>query len=468
VSESVSKSTVCFPNTAWWRGVVALLSLIFLAGFLPAVARQSGSKRGSSHSTAAKRAATAKTKGKTKTVARKPARTSRRTVHSARRRVARRHTAVRRRTTTTRKRAVRRHAVSRRRVAARRRPVHHRATRRVLHRRRRARRVRYRWRPNPTAGDFTKFDDPMVRQAAIAALGPYYGSVVAVNPNNGRILAVVNQKLAFSSGFEPCSTIKPVIALAALRQGLINGNTMIRVGRRASINLTEAIAHSNNAFFAELGRRLGFATVSRYAHLLGLGQRAGWDMPEEHPGTFPSAPPPAWRGGIGKMTSFGEGIRITPLQLAAEMSAFANGGSLYYLQYPRTEEQVKDFTPRLKRRIDLAPYAADIREGMLGAVEFGTARESYTPDGELVYAKTGTCTDETRGGHLGWFVSYAAADAEHNRPKLVLVVLLRRYGPRVSGPHAAKVGGRIYRRLYMKNFFSADNEGWRESSSDNR
>jgi penicillin-binding protein 2 len=358
-------------------------------------------------------------------------------------------------------------AVAHHRVAYRR-PVRRVVTRRVTHRRY-VRRVRYAPRFDVTEGDFTKFDDPVVRQAAIAALGRYYGSVVALDPNDGRILAIVNQKLAFSSGFEPCSTIKPVIALAALREGLINGNTMIRVGRRYSINLTEALAHSNNEFFAELGRRLGFQTVTRYAHLLGLGEPAGWDMPEEHPGTFPTAPPPPWRGGVGKMTSFGEGIRITPLQLAAMMSTFANGGSLYYLQYPRTEEQVKDFTPRLKRRIDLAPYADAIREGMLGAVEFGTARESYTPDGELVYAKTGTCTDVTRGGHLGWFVSYASSDdSVQHHPKLVLVVLLRRYGPRVSGPHAAEIGGRIYRSLYMKNFFSADNSSADTTSADNQ
>ncbi len=343
-----------------------------------------------------------------------------------------------------------------------------RRTRRVVRHRYSSRYRYYGRRFDPAAGDFTRFDDPLVRQAAIAALGPYYGSVVAVNPNNGRILAIVNQKLAFSSGFEPCSTIKPVIALAALKEGLINRNTRIHVAPRFSIDLAEAIAHSNNAFFAELGRRLGFATVARYAHLLGLGQRAGWEMPEEHPGTFPAAPPPPWRGGIGKMTSFGEGIRITPLQLAAEMSAFANGGSLYYLQYPQTEEQAKDFTPRLKRRIALQPYAAAIRQGMLGAVEFGTARESYTPDGELVYAKTGTCTDETRGGHLGWFVSYVSEDGLQNRPKLVLVVLLRRYGPHVSGPHAAEIGGRIYRRLYMGNFFSVNNDAWRGLSSGDR
>ena len=51
---------------------------------------------------------------------------------------------------------------------------------------------------------------------------------------------------------------------------------------------------------------------------------------------------------------------------------------------------------------------------------------------------------------------------------LVLVVLLRRYGPHVSGPRAARIGGRIYRRLYMQNFFSADNDAWGESTSDER
>ncbi|HVB34300.1 MAG TPA: penicillin-binding transpeptidase domain-containing protein [Patescibacteria group bacterium] len=424
---TVSKATMWNSWILRCPGALAFFLLSFLAGLLPAAAQQA--------------AATAQTVPAQQT----PARTASAEHATIRHKTPRhaRHVAVHRR------RAVRHNRV---RVAAR----------RTARRRHYVRRVRYYpSRLNPTAGDFTAFDDPVVRKAAIAALGRYYGSVVAVNPNNGRILSIVNQKLAFSSGFEPCSTIKPVIALAALKQGLITSSTMVRVSRYNSLNLTEALAHSNNEFFAEMGRRLGFDVVSQYAHLLGLGERAGWDIAEEQPGTFPIAPPPAYRGGIGKMTSFGESIRITPLQLAAMMSVFANGGSLYYLQYPRTGKQAQDFTPRLKRRIDLQPYAQAIREGMLGAVEFGTARESYTPDGEMVYAKTGTCTDETRGGHLGWFVSYASPDLLQNHPQIVLVVLLRRYGYRVSGPHAAEIGGRIYRQLYLQNFFSAEN---RESS----
>src|SRR5271165_12803 len=125
---------------------------------------------------------------------------------------------------------------------------------------------------NSAKGDDAAFDDPVVRQAAVAALGPYNGSVVALDPNNGRILSIVNQKLAFSSGFIPCSTIKPVIAVAALEEGVVTRDTMIPVAPRRYLNLVEALAHSNNAFFEELGRRMGFDTVSRYARLLGLGE----------------------------------------------------------------------------------------------------------------------------------------------------------------------------------------------------
>src|SRR5689334_19471683 len=64
---------------------------------------------------------------------------------------------------------------------------------------------------DPSAGDVTQFDDPIVRQIAIDALGHEQGSVVAIDPSDGRILSIVNQKMAFSAGFEPCSTIKPFV-----------------------------------------------------------------------------------------------------------------------------------------------------------------------------------------------------------------------------------------------------------------
>src|SRR5437899_12635593 len=242
-----------------------------------------------------------------------------------------------------------------------------------------------RYRGVPTFADSTKtddgaYDDPVVREAAVSALGRYNGAVVAVDPNSGRILTVVNQKIAFGDGYIPCSTIKPAIALAALEENVITRDTMLRVGRRKYMNLTDAMAHSNNVFFEQLGSRMGFDTVSKYGRLLGLGELAGYNLPDEHPGSFPTAPPAY--GGVARMSSFGEGIQVTPLQLAALSAAFANGGTLYYLQYPHSQEEVQNFTPRVKRELNIALILPEIREGMLAAVLYGTGKSSFDRGGD--------------------------------------------------------------------------------------
>ncbi len=297
--------------------------------------------------------------------------------------------------------------------------------------------------------DVTSFDDPIVREALVEALGKYNGAVVAVNPNTGRILSVVNQKIAFGEGYIPCSTIKPTIALAALEENVITRDTMLRVSRKKYMNLTEAMAHSNNVFFEELGRRMGYDTVAKYARLVGLGELAGYNLPEEHPGAFPSAPP--LFGGIARMSSFGEGIQMTPLQLVSLAAAFANGGTLYYLQYPRTQEEVENFQPRIKRDLNIATILPEIREGMLAAVLYGTAKSSFDRDGdETSLGKTGTCDDHVTPSRLGWYVSYA--DEQH--PKIAIAVLLRGNTRRVKGPTAAQVAGHIYRRLREENYFA--------------
>jgi len=305
-----------------------------------------------------------------------------------------------------------------------------------------------------TLADIATFDDPVVRAAAVDGLGRFNGAVVAVDPNTGRILTVVNQKIAFGDGYIPCSTIKPTVAVAALEENVITRDTMLKVGRRKYMNLTEAMAHSNNVFFEELGRRMGFATVSRYARLLGLGELAGYNLPEEHPGTFPMQPPA--HGGIARMSSFGEGIQITPLQLVSLASAFANGGTLYYLQYPRTADEIQNFAPRVKRDLNIATVLPEIREGMLAAVLYGTGKRSFDSGGdEMPLGKTGTCNDPT--SRVGWFVTYA--DEAH--PKIALAVLLRGNSRQVIGPTAALVAGRIYRRLREQNYFANQTQAHR-------
>jgi len=311
-----------------------------------------------------------------------------------------------------------------------------------------------RYRGVPTFADSTStddgaYDDPIVREAAVSALGRYNGAVVAVDPNTGRILTVVNQKIAFGDGYIPCSTIKPTIALAALEENVITRDTMLKVGRRKYMNLTEAMAHSNNVFFEQLGSRMGFETVSKYGRLLGLGELAGYNLPDEHPGSFPTTPPAY--GGVARMSSFGEGIQVTPLQLAALSAAFANGGTLYYLQYPHSQEEVENFTPRVKRELNIGPILPEIREGLLAAVLYGTGKSSFDRGGdEMPLGKTGTCDDHTTPSKIGWFLTYA--DDAH--PKIALAVLLRGNTRRVKGPTAAVVAGRIYRKLREQNYFA--------------
>src|SRR6201987_4020239 len=205
------------------------------------------------------------------------------------------------------------------------------------------------------AGDITGGEDPVVRQAAIDALGNMNGTVVAIEPTSGRVLAMVNQKLALSSGAQPCSTIKLSVALAALSEGLVSKETPVSLGGNYRMNLTTALAHSNNAYFEALGRKLGFEKVAYYAHEYGLGELAGYNIPGEELGSYPEEVIPEKLGGVGKMCSFGEGVSMTPLQLGAMVSAIANGGTLYYLQHPTTPEEVDSFQPRVKRQLDIAP-----------------------------------------------------------------------------------------------------------------
>jgi penicillin-binding protein 2 len=298
-------------------------------------------------------------------------------------------------------------------------------------------------------GDLTAGEDAIVRQAAIDALGNMNGTVVAIEPTSGRVLAMVNQKLALSSGAQPCSTIKLSVALAALNEGLVSKDTPVALGGRSRMNLTTALARSNNAYFEALGRKLGFEKVAYYAHEYGLGELAGYDIAGEQPGVYPDAVIPEKMGGVGKMCSFGEGVTMTPLQLGAMVAAIANGGTLYYLQHPTTPDEVTNFQPRVKRQLDIAPLIPEISDGMAGAVQFGTARSlRLNFSEEEILGKTGTCSHA--GTRFGWFASYA-----NTRVGRVVVVVFLEGGRPTFGPKAAEIAGRMYRGLYDHNFFIA-------------
>jgi penicillin-binding protein 2 len=295
-------------------------------------------------------------------------------------------------------------------------------------------------------GDIVTGEDPVVRQAAVDALGDMNGTAVVIDPANGRILAMVNQKLALSPGAEPCSTIKITVAMAALSEGIVTRDTMVQLpGFR--MNMTQALAKSNNLYFEELGRELGFERVRHYANQFGLGELAGYNISGEQLGVYPDRAIAQSEGGVGKMCSFGQGVSMTPLQLGAYVAALANGGTLYYLQHPTTSEDIAAFAPRVKRTLDIAKFVPDLQDGMAGAVEYGTARRLRASFTELpVFGKTGTCSNE--GTRFGWFASYS----ESPQGSLVTVFFLEGGRP-TFGPRAAELTGAFYRNLWDHNYF---------------
>jgi penicillin-binding protein 2 len=297
-----------------------------------------------------------------------------------------------------------------------------------------------------TQGDLVDGEDLMVRRAAVQALGPFNGAVVVADPNTGRILTIVNQKLALQGAYEPCSTIKIVAALAGLNEGIINQETSLRLTKRHSVDLTEAMARSINIYFASIGEKLGYDRIVQYGQMFGLGEKAGLNIEGEQPGLIAEAPP---SDGLGMMTSFGEGFSMTPLQLTAIVSAVANGGTLYYLQHPGSQTEIDQFNPQVKRQLNINDVVADIKPGMMGAVEYGTARRIGFSATEPIFGKTGTCTDNRTPTHLGWFGSYNEVAGR----KLAVVVLLTG-GHSVSGPVASGVAGAVYKNLSEQNYFA--------------
>jgi membrane carboxypeptidase/penicillin-binding protein len=297
---------------------------------------------------------------------------------------------------------------------------------------------------NIAASNISKDDatgeDPEIRAAALSALQGRSGTVVVMDPNTGRVFTVVNQQMALGSPVKPCSTVKMIVGLAALHEGVFDPNQDVQVSTRASMNLTDATARSDNPVFQVLGRMLGFERVIKYARDFGFGEKTGVNYPGESPGFLPDE----GEQETGHMSSHGDGFGVTAMQLAAFASAIANGGNLYVPRVARTAEEAENFTPEVKRRIIMSPEdRLRMMAGMIGAVNYGTARLSYNPLGQVA-GKTGTCTGNR--DRLGLFTSFSSVD----NPKIVVTVITT--GSTEAGRRAAEIAGRIYSAISPRFF----------------
>jgi penicillin-binding protein 2 len=286
------------------------------------------------------------------------------------------------------------------------------------------------------AMDETTGEDAEVRRVAVNALGHHAGTVVVMDPNTGRIYSIVNQQWALREGFKPCSTIKLVTGLAGLNEKLIETGETTSISANNQMDLTRALAHSNNGYFQQVGGRVGFEKMLFYARQLGLGEKTGINARNEFAGRMPGHK----QGfALNRMSSHGDDFEVTALQLTTLVSAMTNGGKLLSPHVPRTAQEQVKFKPRVRRVVKIdAEVWSHMVPGMIGAVNYGSGRRAYDPL-ETIAGKTGTCIEQ--GTWVGLFASYAPL----SNPRLAVVVIGRGSDGRRHFP--AAVAGQIYRNL---------------------
>ena len=277
-------------------------------------------------------------------------------------------------------------------------------------------------------------EDPEVRRVAVNALGHHAGTVVVMDPMTGRVYSIVNQEWALRRGFKPCSTIKLVTGVAGLSENAIPQVDTVGDGYR--IDLTSALAHSDNPFFQTVGTKIGSEKMVGYARELGLGEKTGINVPFEFAGKLPEIK-------VGqverRMFSHADGFEVTPLQLGTLVSAMANGGRLLVPQIPHSVKETNKMSVKVRRQL---PITTDVWQrmvpGMVGSVNYGSGRKAYDPT-QTVAGKTGTCIGDN--GWVGLFTSYAPLA----NPRLAVVVIAEGTDGRRHFP--AAVAGEIYRQL---------------------
>lgn len=275
---------------------------------------------------------------------------------------------------------------------------------------------------------------------------------------------------AISGEYPPGSTIKPLLAAAALTEGTITPSTTIesrggiQIGRsffgdwkaHGFTDLRRAIAVSSDVYFYSVGggygniRGLGMEKMKEYEERFGWGRKTGIDLPGEQDGFLPT---PNWKEerfgerwyiGDDYNASIGQGyVTATPLQIAVAIAAIANGGTLptphlvESIQDNQGQEMVVD-TPPLAQQIFSDGVLRVVREGMRETVTEGTA-QSLQDLTVPVAGKTGTAQFGGAKQTHGWFVSFAPFD----NPELVTIVLVEGQSE-TSTYHAVPITHTVY------------------------
>ncbi|MBI3189159.1 MAG: penicillin-binding protein 2 [Ignavibacteriales bacterium] len=357
--------------------------------------------------------------------------------------------------------------------------------------------------PDKEGNDLYLTIDVDLQAFAESLLSEKQGAVVAIDPTDGGILAMVSKPdfdPALLTGFTsqavwsalnndqskplfnratltrypPGSTFKMVLAAAALNEGIITQDWRVscsgafRFGDHVfkdlhvhgSTNIVEAIQRSCNVFFYQLMLKVGFERWTEYGTQFGFGKKTMIDIFEEDPGLLPSTDyfdkvygKRKWTKGYLISLSIGQGeVGVSPLQMASYASMLANRGTFYTPHVVRgVKEKETEKIVELSvesRKFVMKNQAWDlIQEGLRRAVmEPGGTGSSSKVNGISVSGKTGTAQNPHGDDHA-WFVGYAPSE----NPKIAICVLVENAG--FGGVEAAPIAGLCFEK-YLNRFIN--------------
>ena len=340
----------------------------------------------------------------------------------------------------------------------------------------------------------------------LAAIHASAAAAVVMNPQTGEVLAMVSRpafdpnlfahgisskdwaKLnnnpfhpmdnkTISGEYPPGSTFKIVTGTAALTEGKVapeekifdSGHHWIIPKGNAEgealgwINFQEALAHSDNVYFYEMGNRLGIDLLEKYARMFGLGQRTGIDLPYEAKGLVANREYKKknfedgdWYLSETFDAAIGQGFNlVTPLQAAMVMGEIAADGKRYkphLVSRIQTQDGdvIKEFQPELLSELQVSANVIRlVQEGLHDVTKFGTAASTFRGFPVDIAGKTGTA-ENSQGRDHGWFVAYGPFD----NPNIVVAVIVEQGG--FGSQSAVPIGREILEAAFHVGRYAPD------------
>lgn len=326
----------------------------------------------------------------------------------------------------------------------------------------------------------------------LGQIGAQAAAAVVLNPQTGEVLAMVSRpnfdpnlfalgistkdwnvinnnphypldNKAVTGEYPPGSTFKIITGTAALMEKVVTPDELIFDSGQhwiipktnadgealGYINFVQALAHSDNVYFYEMGNRLGIDRLAKWARLFGIGEKTGIDLSYEASGNV-ACPEykrkvfdEEWYLAETFDASIGQGFTLaTPLQMAVVMSEAATGGKKYkpYLVrdiFDSNGNVIKHFDPVLVRDLNIDPAIAQlVQQGLHEVSTIGTAASMFRDFPVPIAGKTGTA-ENSQGREHGWFVAYGPFD----NPNIAVAVIVENAG--YGATSAVPIGHKI-------------------------